>query len=138
MANQIYDSARYKLMVATFNWTALDLVLTAWSGTPTFYKTDSLISNVAAHGATDRGSSLPVTQKVVTSEGVGQTNQVVIPAVAVGPDVTFLTLSNKKANYLQSELILFLDDVLGLPFVANGLDMLVQPDWLQARGWFKP
>jgi hypothetical protein len=136
--NNIYDAARYKLMNALFSWTEADLMLTAWSGVPTFDPTNTLLSNITDLGGTDRGSSLTITSKTVNSQGVGQTNQVVIPAVAVGPDITFFTLSDRHPTYIQSELILFLDEVDGLPFVANGLDMLIQPDWLTFRGWFKP
>jgi hypothetical protein len=32
---------------------------------------------------------------------------------------------------------LFIDDAEGLPFTPNGLDVLIEPDWLLERGWAK-
>ena len=31
-----------------------------------------------------------------------------------------------------------IDEAFELPFVPNGLDLVIQPDWLSARGWFRP
>ena len=130
--SDIYDVARYRLMTGAFDWLTANLVLTAWSGTPVFSATDEVITDVAAHGPVARGSSLPITSKTVTTDGTGQTNQVVIPAVAIGDPITFFTMSDGTA------LILFIDDAIELPFIPNGLDMLVQPDWLEQRGWWRP
>jgi hypothetical protein len=138
MANTIYDAARYKLMNGLFNWPLTNLVLTCWSGTPTFVPGDTTIQDILNHGLTDRGSSLPITSKTVAPDGTAQTNQVVIPAVPIGAPLTFFTMSERNvANYLFSDLILFIDEALDLPFDPNGLDIIVQPDWLQRRGWWK-
>ena len=137
MANSIYNPARYKLMLGLFDWTATDLMLTCWSGTPTFVPTDTYIGDVVNHGLTERGSSLPITSKTVAPDGTAQTNQVVIEAVPIGAPITFFTMSERKPQHAFSELILFIDEALDLPFDPNGLDMVVQPDWLQRRGWWK-
>jgi len=129
--NTIYNSARYQLMTAQLNWLTVDLTLTAWSGAAVFDPLDETISDVGAHGPVNRGSSLPITSQTVAPDGTAQTNQVVIPAVPIGDPVTFFTMSN------GAQLILFIDEAEGLPFVPNGLDMVVQPDWLQNRGWWK-
>ena len=136
--NTIYDAARYKLMTAAFDWTATDLLLTCWSGTPVFVPTDQTIGDVGIHGPVERGSSLPITSQSVTPDGTGQTNKVVIPAVAVGAPITFFTMSDRKPTHSLSELILFIDEAEDLPFDPNGLDMVVYPDWLQQRGWWRP
>ena len=135
--NTVYNYARYKLMTGSFDWTATDLMLTAWSGTPTFVAVDKTIANVVAHGLTERGSSLPITAKSVLADGTAQTNQVVIPAVTIGAPITFFTMSERKPTHAQSELILYIDEAIELPFIPNGLDMVVQPDWLSKRGWWK-
>jgi hypothetical protein len=129
--NTIYDQARYRLMTQQLNWLTSNLVLTAWSGVAVFAPLDEIISDVATHGPVERGTSLPITQQTVAPDGTAQTNQVVIPAVPIGDPVTFFTMSN------GNQLILFIDEAEGLPFVANGLDMVVNPDWLQQRGWWK-
>jgi hypothetical protein len=129
--NNVYDVARYRLMTSAFDWRAANLVLTAWSGTPVFSATDETIADVATHGPVERGSSLPITSKTVASNGTAQTNQVVIPDVLIGDPVTFFTMSD------GDELVLFIDEATELPFVPNGLDMLVQSDWLEQRGWWR-
>ena len=131
MANGVYDNARYKLMTAAFSWPAADLVLTVWSGTAVFYPVDQIINDVAAHGAVQRGTSMPITAKTVALDGTAQTNQVVVPAVAIGDPITFFTMSDGL------DLVLYIDEALDLPFIPNGLDMVVQPDWLDQRGWWK-
>ena len=78
-----------------------------------------------------RGSSLPITSQTVAPDGTAQTNQVIIPGVPIGAPITFFTMSD------ADQLILFIDEAVELPFVPNGLDMVVQPDWLEQRGWWK-
>lgn len=138
MANGIYNSARYSILTAGLNWPAADILVAAWGGEPDFVVTDKKISDIVGRGkATVLGTSLPVTTKSVSADGTAQTNQVVIPGVPVGQQVTFFTLGKNATPVSNSDLFLFLDDALNLPFDPNGLDIVVQPDWLQARGWFR-
>jgi hypothetical protein len=130
--NQPYDVARRRFVTAALNWTALDLRLTAWGGVPQFVATDTTLANITGRGTPLLGTSLPVLVKTVTSDGTVQTDAVVIPDVPVGPDVTHFTLGEVSAA-----LILFIDQALDLPFTPNGLDIVVQPDWLEQRGWFR-
>lgn len=134
MSNLPYDSARYRMVTGAFNWLTANLVLDVWSGTPDFVPGDRSTSDIAARGAVLRGSSQPVTQKTVAPDGTVQTNQVVVPAVAVGAAITFFTLRDGAA---AGSLVLFVDEAIELPFTPNGLDMVVQPDWLSTRGWFR-
>jgi hypothetical protein len=136
--NTIYDSARYKLLTGTFDWTAADLMLTAWSGALEFHPEDDTIEEVSAHGPVERGSSMPITVQTVALNGTAQTNGVVIPSVAVGAPISFFTMSDRKPTHGLSELILFIDEAVDLPFIPNGLDMVIQPDWLAQRGWWRP
>jgi hypothetical protein len=135
--NSVYDSSRHRLMRGLQNWEALDLMLTVWSGTPTFVPTDMYVSDITARGLVERGSSQPITSKTVAPDGTAQTNQVVIPGVPIGAPLTFFTMSIRKPTRSLSELILFIDDAKELPFDPNGLDLVVQPDWMQGRGWWK-
>lgn len=135
----IYNRARYDLLAAQMNWLTISLKLTAWSGTPDFDPTDTSIAAIKARGAVERGVSLPINATAVTIDGTAQTDSVLIPTVAIGPDVTWFTMSRKDAVVPDNSVpILFIDDADGLPFVANGLDMLIQPDWLAERGWWRP
>jgi hypothetical protein len=129
--NTIYDAARYRLMTAGFNWTTADLLLTAWSGALVFDPGDEMLSDVVARGAVPRGVSDPITSQTVAPDGTAQTNQVVIPNVTIGAPISFFTMSD------GDELVLFIDEAIELPFIPNGLDMVVQPDWLSQRGWWK-
>lgn len=138
LLNNIYDTARYKVMLALQDWTKVDLMLTAWSGTPTFVPTHTYVSDVdAVSGVIERGSSLPITSATVAPDGTAQTNQVIIPAVPIGLPLTFFTMSIRKPTHSLSELILYIDEADGLPFYPNGLDVTIQPDWLQRRGWWR-
>jgi len=137
MSNSIYNGARYRLPLALMDWTKIDLMLSAWAGTPTFVATDLYISNIAGRGAVERGTSMPITSATVAPDGTARTNRVIIPAIPIGTPITFFTMSERKPTHSLSELILFIDDAKDLPFDPNGLDLLVQPDWLQERGWWK-
>ncbi len=138
MSNQLYDDARFKLSTGSFDWRAIDLVLTAWAGTPDYAQTDRTLSDIVGRGGVALGHSMPVTSKTVSSDGTVQTNQVIIPAVPIGQNVTWFTFAKRTATVNLSELIEFIDDVDGLPFVPNGLDMVINPDWVQDQGWWRP
>ena len=134
--NAPYNIARYIFVTGAFNWLTMNLTLVAWSGTPVFVATDQDVVDITGRGTTTaRGVSLPITQKMVAADGTVQTNQVVIPAVPIGPDITHFTLVDDQGA--ADTLLSYLDEATELPFVANGLDLIVQPDWLQARGWFR-
>jgi hypothetical protein len=130
--NGIYDQARYQLLTAQLDWRAVPLVLSAWGGTPLFDPTDETVADIIAHGFTEIGTSMPITHQTVSTDGTAQTDPVLIPAVPIGPSVTWFTFA------AASQLILFIDDADELPFVPNGLDLIVQPDWLAGRGWWRP
>lgn len=136
--NDIYDATRFALLTAQLNWSATGLTLSAWSGTPDFDPTDTKISDIKARGGVELASSSPVLGVAVSLDGTAQTGPIVLPAVPIGPDVTWFTMAKTNATHDFSELLLFIDDAENLPFVPNGLDMLVQPDWALGRGWFRP
>ena len=134
--NVAYDQARFLWATAGLDWRVTDLVLVAWSGAPNFVKTDVKVADIVARGLTAlAGYSQVITQKSVAVDGAMQTNNVVIPAVPIGPPVTHFTMCRRNATPNQSELLLFVDDAEGLPFTTNGLDMVVTPDWTLNRGW---
>jgi hypothetical protein len=131
--NQPYDVARYRFLTAGLNWPALNLRLSAWGKAPHFVATDEVLSDITTRNVTTLlGTSLPITVKAVAPDGTAMTNGVVIPTVPVGPDVTHFTMS--EAN---GALLLYIDDALDLPFTPNGMDIVIQPDWLSKRGWFR-
>jgi hypothetical protein len=131
--NQPYDAARYRFVTAGLNWLNLDLRLTAWGGQPFFNPADKVLSDIIVRGTTSLlGTSQPITVKTVTADGTAQTNKVLVPNVPVGPDVTHFTMG--EAN---GALILYIDQALDIPFTPNGLDIVIQPDWLEQRGWFR-
>lgn len=136
--NSIYDVSRRSLLLAALNWTTTDLVMLAFSGTPVFDPTDANMAEVVVTTPDLAGTSLAVTGRTVTTDGIAQTDPIVIPGVPVGPDITFFVLAKNTGLFDTSMPILFIDDAFELPFVPNGLDLVVQPDWLSARGWFKP
>jgi len=60
---------------------------------------------------------------------------VVIPGVVIGQPVTHFTLVDDQGA--EDVLLYYIDEAIDLPFDPNGLDMVIQPDWLSARGWFR-
>lgn len=141
LSSGIYDFARNQLLVANLNWLITPLVVSAWSGTKVFIPTDSTIANMKAHGAVERGFSLPidVDHNFVTPDGTAQTDPVVLPAVPIGEPILWFTMSALVTPHDSSKLILFIDETNpALPYMANGLDILLQPDWTLQRGWFRP
>lgn len=136
--NSIYNLARRSMLTNQFDWATLNLVLYVFAGEPVFEPADASMADVVLHtpGAID--TSLPVLGQAVTIEGVAQTGPIVVPDVPIGPDITFMVLAISTGVFGTSKPILFIDDAMGLPFVPNGLDMVVQPDWALGRGWFRP
>lgn len=137
MANDLYNIARFMQVTAAFNWIAFDLSLVALRGAPAFVATDATLTQVLSHGATQAGASLAVVGKNVLSDGTCQTSPIVIPGITVGPDVTHFVMVKVAVIFGNSVPLEFIDDAAGLPFVPNGLDLTIQPDWLQQRGWFR-
>jgi hypothetical protein len=138
MSNAIYDLARYQLATAQLNWLTIPLVLSAWQGVPAFNSGVTTLSQITASGKVESGYSLAIAGQQVFPSGTMQTDKVLIPTVPIGPPVTWFTLSRKHATtHSLSQPILFIDDAEGLPFTPNGLDVLIEPDWLLERGWAK-
>jgi hypothetical protein len=137
--NGIYDTARYALSTAGIDWRAAELMLTAWAGEPTFAPEDRIVGDLIVRVGVDNklGDSLPIVDSTVTPDGYNQTSSVVIQDVPLGREVTFFTMSLRQAVPEQSELFLFIDTAVGMPFISNNLDIVVIPDWAQARGWFR-
>ena len=136
--NALYDKPARDMMNNQFIWDK-DMVLAAWTGEPMYVPTHVTLAHLrSATGAIEVGVSLPITERTVAPDGTGQTNSVVIPGIPIGPDVTWFTLIATKTTPELGELILFIDEAVGLPFEPNGLDLIVQPDWITKRGWFRP
>ena len=126
----IYDNARQKFATAALDWRAANYLLTAWKGTKDFVPTDANISMITSRGQAQQvGTSMAIVGKAVDAAGVMRTNPVVIQGIPTNQIVTFFVMA------LGTEPLLFIDDVLGLPYTSNGLDLIVQPDWALAQGW---
>jgi hypothetical protein len=136
--NNIYDHARYQLLTAGIDWRTVPLVLSVWGDEPLFDPTDKTIADIQTHGFAELGYSMTITGQAVSNDGTAQTNPVLIPGIPAGSLVTWFTFAWKNVTHVNSQLILFIDQAEGIPFEANGLDVVVQPDWLQERGWWRP
>jgi len=137
--SNIYDWARAQLLTANLDWLDVNLVVSAWAGTKTFVPTDTTIAHVKARGAVERGYSLPIALTSVSTDGTAKTDPVLIPAIAPGTPILWFTMSEVASPHDNSKLILFIDHAIPeLPFVPNGLDILLQPDWSTGRGWWRP
>lgn len=130
--SEIYDRARYDVLTGALPWLTTNVLLSAFAGVPLFDPTHDTMTQVNAANTLIK-TSLPITGMVATADGTAQTDPVVIPLVPIGPDITFFVMS--KVGGLP---ILLIDDASELPFVPNGLDMVVSPDWAFQRGWWRP
>jgi hypothetical protein len=138
MTNALFNVARHQMATGSFNWYELDVVLTAWSGPYVFDETHAVAGNIAAAGGIHIARSLPNVAMGVTPEGIVQTAKYLLPLVSIGPPIVFLTLASVGATPSTDALIAYYDDGEGLPYTPKGLDVIVQPDWLSQRGWFRP
>lgn len=132
--NSLYAKPRELMAKGLFNWPAIPVVLSAWNGPYVFDEGDVTAGDLVSHGAIHVMDSLAITNAHVKPGGYCTSDPALLPLVPAGLDVLFLTL----ANNTTSEVIAYLDEAIGMPFTPNGLDWLVQPDWLPLRGWFRP
>ena len=132
--SEIYDRARYDLLTGALPWLTTDVGLAAFSGAPVFDATHGTMAEVLAANPAPAYASLPVTGMGAATNGTAQTDPIVIPGVPIGPDITFFVMF-KVSSQLP---IILIDDAVELPFVPNGLDLVVSPDWAYQQGWFRP
>lgn len=138
MSNNIYNSIRYAMMTGAFDWRALDLRVVLLSGEPDFDPTDITLNDIIGRGGAVRAVSQPVTAPSVVVDGTGRTDAVLVEEVPIGDPITWLLLVKYNPVQNSSQLVYFCDEALDIPFIPNGLDMIIQPDWTAQRGWFKP
>jgi len=136
--NALYDNAAYAMQTGNFDWVGWNLIVSAWDGVPSFFASHNTIAAIKLAGFNELGTSLLITEKTVTTTGIAQTNNVIIPGITAGNEVTWFTVARQQATHDNSTLICFIDDAEGLPFTANGLDVELDPDWLMSRGWYRP
>jgi len=135
MTNAIYDAARYRFAIAALDWRAANTLLVAWSGVPDFLPGDTTVAAIKGRGNVELGRSLAILAKTVAAAGNLQTGNVVIPAIAAGPTITWFTMCLEQVAPDNAIPLLFVDDAENLPFACNGIDVTVQPDWAESRGW---
>lgn len=133
--NGIYDIARHSFAIANVDWRAIEAFLIAWGSVPDFNPADDTVADIKARGNTELARSLAITSKSVAATGAMQTNNVVIPGVAPGPTIRWFTMCYAGATDALTMPLLFIDDAEDLPFECNGLDVIVQPNWAEARSW---
>lgn len=134
----LFNRFRERLLSADIAWTGAEIGCVAWTGKYYFDETDRFVQDIEA----SNGAVVSVAETNVTAvAGIGGyaiTDPMLFRAVPIGAPVNFLTLTFPNLNVGLSELICYIDRGEGLPFTPNGLDWIVQPDWLSKRGWFRP
>lgn len=133
--NALYDNARERLLSAQLDWANLDLRMTAWGGNPETSFNPSHLTQAAL--GTPISTSQPILTPSVRPGGYAQSSKVMFPAVPMGTSVQFMVLCEVTTLPADRRLIAYLADVAGLPFIPNGGDYLIKPDWLFAQGWFR-
>lgn len=136
--SSLYNRFRERLLSADIAWTGAEIGCVAWTGKYWFDETDRYVSDIVA----SNGAIVSVAERNVTAiAGVGGyaiTDPMLFKNVPIGFPVSFLTLTFPSDTIGLSELICYIDHGEGMPFTPNGLDWIVQPDWLSRRGWFRP
>jgi hypothetical protein len=135
----IYDAARQKFATAALDWRTQTLIVSAWAGSLDFNPADVTIASITGRGRVEAGTSLDMTGLAVAANGSCRSQPVVIPGIAAAVSVGWFTIAQKGATHAASNLLVFIDQIVpALPFIGNGLDLVLQPDWLSAQGWFRP
>jgi hypothetical protein len=137
VSNSLFNIARYKFATGTLNWSpALNLVLIAWGGDPVFYETDTSVAAIIARAETTViAHSQDMAGIAVTSSGWLQSGPALLPTVPIGPPVTHLIIATKALSWNDGTPLIYIDTGIDLPFTPDGLDVLIQPDWTEERGW---
>lgn len=133
--NILYNVARNQFATGSIDWRVFNPVFIAWGGTPDFNPLDTIVSHIKARGNVELSRSLPITSKTVTPAGNLQTNNVVLPSVPAGSTVTWFTFCRAGVTADGATPLLFVDDAENLPYDTDGLDVIITPDWVEARGW---
>lgn len=129
----LFDDFRQR-MLAGLNWTSLSLVMLAFDDPYTFDPTDL---TQASLGVTPVAVSQAITG-LATTGGYAKSNAVSFTTIPVGDPLTFMVLAEANATPANRRLICYCNEGQGFPFTPNGLQRIVQPDWFQGRGWFRP
>jgi hypothetical protein len=137
MANGLYNAARVKMVAAQFDWAGFLVVFFAYRATSTYVFDPT-------HGISDIGAPDAVSEAVlhqtITPTGYCRSDPVQFNNVAAGADIKFLVIAEKGVGGAAGAWspVCYFDQGIDLPFVPNGNDIIVRPDWLADRGWFRP
>jgi hypothetical protein len=116
-----------------FDWDNIDVRMYGFTDPAyVFDENDAILSHVGVPVTT----SLTLTGMVATATGFCRSDAAVLVSVPIGPPIRFLILA--EYGPLDPPLIAYIDMGEGLPYIGNGLDQVVIPDWLDERGWFRP
>jgi len=135
--NALYNTARERMVKGMFDWQALDVVLTAWSGPYQYDETNRYSGDIVSRKGIKRATALKNVASSATVEGIVQTAPYVFTTISIGEPVIFFTMSLRSSQVGLDELVCYLDEGFNLPYEPNGLEVVVQPDWLHQRGWFR-
>lgn len=135
--NNMYAPARTRLLQAGLNWSTIGAKLIAWSGAYTFDETNTVVADLPS-GLVQLGISQAITGKAANPLGYAQSDPVLLQGLSPGDVVSFFTLVEDNGGVQTSwPLLAFMDTGIDFPMDPNGSDYLIQPDWLQGRGWFR-
>lgn len=136
MTNSIYDGARYRFATGQLDWRAANLRLLAMQGTPNFVAADATVQALITRAiSTVFATSQVIPNKSVSSDGYLISDSALFPTPAVSTPITSFIMVLYGVDVPTSIPLLFIDTALNLPFTPNGLDVVVQPDWMQHRAW---
>ena len=135
MPNSLYDSARERLLLGSFNWTSDAFNLVLVDGTPSY--TVSLTTHTfysSVQGSVVSGPVALASKTIVA--GAAAASNVTFTGVS-GPSIESIVCYKQVTTAQDSPLLFYIDTATGLPITPNGGDIIVSWD-LGPNKIFKP
>lgn len=134
MINSLYNDARERMLSSQLNWATMPLVMLAYKLDPTtsFDPTDLIQSDIGTPWAVSQSMLNPIVQ----SGGYAKSGGAEFLTIPIGT-VTFFVLAEDLPTPTPRRLLVYLSDANNLPFISNGGDYMIKPDWLFSQGWWR-
>lgn len=125
MANSLYNITRQDFLTATTAWTAYSPKVILLKSGYTFDEAHQFLDEVAS------AARVGTPQEILTltaNDGKANGSGVTFSSLAVGETVEAILIYHDTGVEATSQLIAYIDDARGLPFVTTDGDLIVQWD----------
>lgn len=125
MANSLYNITRQTYLTATQAWTAFTPKVVLLTSGYTFDEAHEYLDAIAP------GARLGTPQPILTltaNDGKANGSGVTFSSLPIGQEVTAVAIFDDTGVEATSQLIAYIDEARGLPFVTTDGDLIVQWD----------